>query len=65
MGEVFQNVKYWQWHMNIKKLKVVVFRQFFHYETHLADRIVQSLHSVSSPIRHSSLQGLIRLAHRS
>ena len=26
-GEVFQEVKYWHWHMNIQKLKVVVFRQ--------------------------------------
>jgi hypothetical protein len=26
-GEVFQEVKYWHWHMNIQKLKVVVFWQ--------------------------------------
>jgi hypothetical protein len=29
MGEVFQEVKFWRWLMNIRTLKVLVFRQFF------------------------------------
>ena len=29
MGEVFQEVKFWRWLMDIRKLKVLVFRQFF------------------------------------
>jgi hypothetical protein len=31
MGEVFQEVKFWRWLMNIRTLKVLVFRQFFLY----------------------------------
>jgi hypothetical protein len=31
MGEGYQEVKFWRWLMDIRKLKVLVFRQFFHY----------------------------------
>jgi hypothetical protein len=27
LGEVFQEVKFWRWLMDIRKLKVMVFRQ--------------------------------------